>query len=445
VVGEPIGEEVGEEVAQTSAPVVGQTVAQLIAQAGGQTLTSTPPEETSGRRAVGIVSAHPSQGSLSTGSAVSLPNVDGQAVSPLPTEEVIRERAGLRLIGRINPVESGRTYEQKVDHIANELENTKKDVGMAMTAIQSQFHLIQTHGRGLQNLPALNLARVVPSFFNNPSFRYAENSNEEEDLIAANGRPSPLSVEVLSTPAETPDSSDVPPLDAPRSPRGPRPQAPPKEAAPPASISGSSSSIILHMGTPSAHGRRTSPTGKVEVETVHRVQTSVDADTVFARVKRELDIDGMQKKFERAHSDHLEAMAAFDRKIDRDYVERLFDKFRLMIVALGDRIKELASSSAIYATRDDVEMLAAVLKRIADDVRPASALKKSGPGCLFCGRPRTALTGQVSARTAAMAGNAPVRSVVAEANRGVLVYGETEAFQRGSLPSLNTKFSEAGD
>lgn len=147
----------------------------------------------------------------------------------------------------------------------------------------------------------------------------------------------------------------------------------------------------------------------------------------------------------RAQEEHRLVMGAFDRKIDRDYVERPFDKFRLMIVSLGDRVKELATSSGLYATREDVEMLAAVLRKITNDVRPASALKKGASGCLFCGRPRTAITGQISPRTAALAGNAPVRSVVAESNRGTLIYGETEAFKKGSLPSLNGTGQGEGD
>jgi hypothetical protein len=139
------------------------------------------------------------------------------------------------------------------------------------------------------------------------------------------------------------------------------------------------------------------------------------------------------------HADHVESLSALDRKIDRDYVERLFEKFRIMIVALGERVREVAEISDVYATKEDLEILAKVLKKLADGQRPASALKR-GPGCLFCGRPKSSITGQISPRTAAMAGTAPIRNVFSDSAKTGFIYGDGQAFRRdafSSLPHLN--------
>ena len=57
-------------------------------------------------------------------------------------------------------------------------------------------------------------------------------------------------------------------------------------------------------------------------------------------------------------------MAAIDRKVDRDMVERLFNKFRVMIVQINDRVNEMATLTEKFASQKDVDTMATVIKNI---------------------------------------------------------------------------------
>ena len=83
-------------------------------------------------------------------------------------------------------------------------------------------------------------------------------------------------------------------------------------------------------------------------------------------------------------------MCTLERKVERDYVERLFDKFRSMIHSINDRVKELANINQDSATREDIQILLNFIKTIPLEERSVAALRK-GPTCLFCGRPKAHL------------------------------------------------------
>jgi hypothetical protein len=145
-----------------------------------------------------------------------------------------------------------------------------------------------------------------------------------------------------------------------------------------------------------------------------------------------MNMEELRASFAQCHCECAEAMSLLDRKVDRDYVERLFNKFRALVHALNDRVKELATLGDDYARRDDLEVLAKLIHRIPANIRPAAAIKK-GSNCLFCGRARTALQGQISPRTAAAAGSPPIRSLISEFPGSEFVYGDGQAFRRDEL------------
>ena len=105
---------------------------------------------------------------------------------------------------------------------------------------------------------------------------------------------------------------------------------------------------------------------------------------------KSLDVIDIKNKLEKIEHDYTNAMCTLERKVERDYVERLFDKFRSMIHSINDRVKELANINQDSATREDIQILLNFIKTIPLEERSVAALRK-GPTCLFCGRPKAHL------------------------------------------------------
>ena len=84
-----------------------------------------------------------------------------------------------------------------------------------------------------------------------------------------------------------------------------------------------------------------------------------------------------------------------DNKIDREFVERVFNKFREMLSELNEKIDNLQCSFLDWVTRDELEM---VLQRFMGMINEAgdSAATHSKFNCLLCGRPRAHLAGMIT-------------------------------------------------
>jgi hypothetical protein len=87
-----------------------------------------------------------------------------------------------------------------------------------------------------------------------------------------------------------------------------------------------------------------------------------------------------------------EIISAMDRKVDRDFVERLFNKFRAMMVAMNERVRELAALTEKFATQKDVKAVAQLVCQIPEFNETAAS--RVGPECLICGRTRGQVGGQ---------------------------------------------------
>jgi hypothetical protein len=81
-----------------------------------------------------------------------------------------------------------------------------------------------------------------------------------------------------------------------------------------------------------------------------------------------------------------EIISALDRKVDREFVERLFNKFRTMLVAMNERIRELAAITERCASQKDVKAVAQLVCQIPE--LNETAASRVGPECLICGRTR---------------------------------------------------------
>jgi hypothetical protein len=81
-----------------------------------------------------------------------------------------------------------------------------------------------------------------------------------------------------------------------------------------------------------------------------------------------------------------------DLKIDRDYCERMFNRFRLVTMELKNRIDDDRATFMGWVTREELELaLEKLVGRLADIKDTAIATSKYN--CLLCGKPRTHVSG----------------------------------------------------
>ena len=83
-----------------------------------------------------------------------------------------------------------------------------------------------------------------------------------------------------------------------------------------------------------------------------------------------------------------------DQKIDRDFVERMFNKFRIAMNELNEKMENLQCSFLEWVTRDELEMVLQNFVKVVSDVKDTAA-SKSKYNCLLCGRPRQHLAGMM--------------------------------------------------
>ena len=123
-----------------------------------------------------------------------------------------------------------------------------------------------------------------------------------------------------------------------------------------------------------------------------------------------------------------ELMVAVDRKVDRDLVERLFDKFRVLINELNDRISKIQSGYDGYATVKQVEGLLKMITEVKEtlNIQDATAAGKAPfQECLVCGRNVSRVTGGITSR-----------SLGDSLESTQFVYGEGGVFLKTKLPPL---------
>lgn len=103
-----------------------------------------------------------------------------------------------------------------------------------------------------------------------------------------------------------------------------------------------------------------------------------------------------------------------DNKIDREFVEKMFNKFRVMLNEMNEKIENLQCSFLEWVTRDELEMVLQKFVGVVQDVKDAAATKTKY-NCLLCGRPRNHLAGMmidVGKKNSTSNDNAPTRHSV---------------------------------
>lgn len=117
-------------------------------------------------------------------------------------------------------------------------------------------------------------------------------------------------------------------------------------------------------------------------------------------------------------------------------------KFRTMIKGLNEKYKSVQASMINYATLNDIENLNKIISA-REGLEQASAIKKKTATCLFCGKSRNSVVGQLSSEQAAssVSGSQTVQNVIG----GSILYGDGGAFRadenisRIPLPNLKTQ------
>lgn len=308
--------------------------------------------------------------------------------------------------------------EENISKLRSEFDNNQNDLISAMKAIQNELQTIRDNADGLENLPQMDLQSIVESYFNPP---YSNRIEKPEDPAVVDHRVINMA-DIPLVPVVKRDGDSN------------------QNAKNPNSNIMLSSPISTRSSDLFALERRSS-VQSVQPSTPVVVTEKVDVDDIVRRIRKEIDLPSIQDTFSRFRKEHNEAMSAVERKVDREYVERLFDKFRIIVHNLNDRFKELVSLNDEYATKEEVSLIVQVLKALPKESRPGTAVKK-GPSCLFCGRPKTSVAGEISPRTAAMVGTAPVQNVTMEGNSTCeYIYGDGQAFRRDenfqSFPHLD--------
>lgn len=334
---------------------------------------------------------------------------------------------------------------QDIMTIKNMMSRDQKDVRNAVLAINDEFTLIRNNASGLENLPPLNLATCVPSFFNNPSFTFAG----EDGSSCSSGRTTDRSIGMgvggrkskLNQGSAYPPSIDEEPKRCVRR------------------VSG-----LLHLVSHVSNqngGRKNEPRRAPEIDSDSGNDASIETDASFAsmdesprsgrrrpaypsvaqemspelqeEVRQIVADNGLLKEMmELFHNEKDELMSAVDRKVDRDMVERLFNNFRTLMMKISERVNELSQFLGRCATQQDIEAVVKVVTHVPEATGDQAAGVKLGPECLVCGRAKSSLTGQV-AMSAALRGAGVTANIQTANNGGNFVYGDGAAFRGAAL------------
>lgn len=142
------------------------------------------------------------------------------------------------------------------------------------------------------------------------------------------------------------------------------------------------------------------PKREIHEITVEDVPTEIIEEkvSVYARRVVAILVDSAKKDFKEEQQNLQKTVDQFvsqiDNKIDREFVERMFNKFRNAMNEMNEKIDNLQCSFLEWVTRDELEMVLNNFVKIISDVKDTAA-SKSKYNCLLCGRPRQHLAGMM--------------------------------------------------
>ena len=120
---------------------------------------------------------------------------------------------------------------------------------------------------------------------------------------------------------------------------------------------------------------------------------------------------------------------------DRQFIERLFEKFKSSLNGVVDMMENKDKGNGQYATMDDIKKLETLIKQITQEFDEAAASRKCVK-CLSCGMGYRTTTGSIQdPETASILGAAPIQAVAQDStNKPTFVYGSDHELYYSSSP-----------
>jgi hypothetical protein len=87
-------------------------------------------------------------------------------------------------------------------------------------------------------------------------------------------------------------------------------------------------------------------------------------------------------------------MTMIENKIDREFVERMCNKFRVLLADLNEKVENVRCSFLEWVTRDELEAVLQTFAGVVGEVRDTAATTGKY-GCLLCGRKRSHVAGMM--------------------------------------------------
>ncbi|KAH0795843.1 hypothetical protein GPJ56_000210 [Histomonas meleagridis] len=149
--------------------------------------------------------------------------------------------------------------------------------------------------------------------------------------------------------------------------------------------------IIRHANNNSRPSTATTSLIITQDEIDQKVDTSItnSLNGFLDRIKIEV-----QKEIKNGLKTIDTVITKIDQKIDRDFVERMFNKFRVVIGELNEKIEQIQTTFLGWVTRDELQealqLFAEQMKEVKD-----TAVGSSKYRCLLCGKPRTHVSGMI--------------------------------------------------
>lgn len=119
----------------------------------------------------------------------------------------------------------------------------------------------------------------------------------------------------------------------------------------------------------------------------HAIRTSITEFLERAKTETQKEVQNSLKVVDQIST-------KIDQKIDRDFVERMFNKFRIIISDFKEKIDQIQSTFLGWVTREELQQ---VLEKFVDQLQEVkdTAGGSSKYKCLLCGRPRTHVSGMI--------------------------------------------------
>lgn len=325
----------------------------------------------------------------------------------------------------------------EIDQIKANMEENGQNIRDVVGCMLEEFNIIHGNANGLENIPPLNFAKCVPSFFNNPSFTSllgSSRTNTSQDNSQQSIKSETNSIsDIMENDDEVPPNNII--IDTPEHPGTIREEAsveikPPSpliETKAPKKIE--SVKIVISEkkspNKPSMTKSEPKKESKIPHPAVRPKQINNNNNIPTPTVDKAV-IEEITSMLDAFHRDKDELMTAVDHKVDRELVEKIFNKFRVITNEINERLKILTKVAENSVPKEEFEKIIQILAHLPEMSDNTSAMKKSGH-CLFCGKERTKVTGEIS----------PIEAIAGNIFESPpFVYGEGGAYQRGFMKNF---------